>query len=340
MKKFKFVLIGYGNMGKDWGKVIQYFKNLELVGVVDILDKNRIQACQDFKITEQQTSDNLGNLLSKQKVDFVIDCSPPFAHFQNTLTAFNNSCHVLGEKPLSLNFKEAKTIVKLSHDQNLIYMVNQNYRRNPILQLLKNRIKDIGKIYSINIDYFQGLEFQDTFRYTFHHPLLLDMAIHHFDLVRMITGQNARSVFASEYNPTSSKFVDGSAAVVEFRMDDCLLSYRGSWSSIGFNTSYNGGWRFIGENGTILWDGDLDLSIERKNKNGKMDKEVVLIPQKIELAPYDLFLYELNQSLKLFLQSISHKILPDCWCGDNINSLAMVLSAIESADKHAVVEIK
>jgi len=340
MKKFKFALIGYGNMGKDWGKVIRDFKNLELIAVVDVLEKNRIQACKDFELSESQTFDNLSVLLSKVKVDFILDCSPPFAHYKNTLAAFNYSTHVLGEKPISLNPEEAKDVVRLSQDKNLIYMVNQNYRRNPIIQLIKAKIKEIGKLYSVNIDYFQGLEFQDTFRYKFHHPLLLDMAIHHFDLVRMIVGQNAKLVYASEYNPVSSKFIDGSATIAQFKLEDSQFSYRGSWSSVGFNTSYNGQWRFIGENGTIIWDGDLSLLIERRNKEGNTDKEIVAIPQKFKLKPYDLFLYELKQNLKLFLESISTNTLPDCWCGDNINSLAMVLSAIKSSDKQSVVEIK
>jgi len=340
MDKFKFILIGYGNMGRDWGKVIIQMKNVQVVGVVDLIEKNQIQACKDFCLKEEQTSDNFERLLLTVKPDAVIDCSPPFVHYSNTIVALNNDCHIMGEKPISLNLREAQQVVDLSIKKKVIYMVNQNYRRNPVINILQNNLEKIGKIYAINIDYFQGLEFKDTFRYSFDHPLLLDMAIHHFDLVRMIINQNSKRVYAKEYNPEKSKFKNGSGVLVQFDMDKKLIfSYRGSWSSKGFNTSFNGIWRIVGEYGTMMWDGNLALSIEKQAKNNKLYKENIEIPKKYLFTPYEMFLYELKENLKLFIKSISEERLPDCWCGDNINSLKMVLSAIRSSEIGEVVNL-
>jgi len=217
-------------------------------------------------------------------------------------------------------------------------MVNQNYRRNPILEIIRKNLQKIGKIYNINIDYYQNLSFKDTFRYKFDHPLLLDMAIHHFDMVRFITGINAYFVFAQEFNPISSKFKNGSSIYANFRMSDkSFFSYRGSWSSWGFDTSYNGQWRIIGELGTIIWDGNLDVQLERKVNNRNL-KEKIHIP--FTFTPYEVFLYELEQNIRLFINSISTKTLPDCWCGDNLNTLNMVLSAIKSSELNKPIRIK
>lgn len=341
MKKIKLVLIGYGNMGRDWRKIIEKNKNIQLVGVVDILKKNRIAARRDFSLKNFQVSDNLEKILSLSNPDAVIDASPPFAHFRNAKIALNYSCHVLGEKPMSLYFDQAKELIALSKTTDKIYMINQNYRRNPIIKIIKDKMKKLGAIYSVNIDYYQSLEFKETFRYTMSHPLLLDMAIHHFDLVRMIINQDAKSVYASEYNPVTSNFKNGSSAFAHFTMNNGIFfSYRGSWSSIVFNTSFNGKWRIVGEYGTLLWDGDSIFSIEKRTDSRCVHKEDVGIPDEFELKPYELFLHELEQNLELFLSSISTGSLPDCWCGDNINSLEMVLSAIKSAESGKIVDIR
>ncbi len=340
MKKSKLILIGYGNMGKDWGKIVKKNSSIELVGVVEVLKQNRIQARNFFSLTNSQISDSLPTILSRFNPDIVIDCSSPQAHAENTRLALNYRCHVLGEKPMGTTLMKAKELILLAKAKKKIYMVNQNYRRNPMIKIVKNKIKAIGKIYSIHIDYYQSLEFKDTFRYKLTHPLLLDMSIHHFDLVRFITDQEATSVTAFEYNPVTSRFKDGANAIVNFRMNkDTIFSYRGSWSSIGHNTSFNGQWRIIGEYGTLLWDGDFNLSLEKKIKNGEIYKETIKIPARLKLKPYDLFLYELGQNLKLFLSSIESDNFPDCWCGDNINSLVMTLSAIEASESNKVVEI-
>lgn len=341
MRQIKLILIGYGNMGRDWGKIIIKRRDIQLIGVVDILEKNRTQAARDFFLESSHIAGDLETLLSRFKADTIIDASSPFAHSQNTKIALSHDCHVLGEKPMSLTIKEAEKLVQLSKAKKKIYMVNQNYRRNPLVQIIKDKVGNLGKIHSINIDYYQSLEFKDTFRYNMDHILLLEMAIHHFDLVRAITGQNANSVYASEFNHATSKFKGGSSAIVIFQMNgNTLFSYRGSWSSVGFNTSFNGIWRILGEYGTLIWDGNFTLSLEKKINNRDVRKEHVEIPGEFKLKPYKLFLYELEQNLELFLASISTGNLPDCWCGDNINSLKMVLSAIKSSETSKVINLK
>ena len=56
------------------------------------------------------------------------------------------------------------------------------------------------------------------------------MAIHHFDLLRMITGHEAVSVFAKVGDPSFSKYDEEASAVITIEMEDGLVvSYRGSW---------------------------------------------------------------------------------------------------------------
>ena len=337
MKVFKVLLVGYGNMGREWNKVICQRDDVRVIAVVDPLEMNRLQAVKEFDLNERNTYISLETALIASNPDMIIDSSPPFAHFTNTSVAINRRIPILGEKPIALTTKEAEEIVELSTRNDVLYMVNQNYRRNPIVTILKKSIESIGKLYAIEIDYHQILDFKDTFRYKINHPLLLDMAIHHFDLVRYMAGLNARTVLAVEHNPPTSKFVNGSDLNAIFKMDDnVILSYRGSWSALRKGTSYNGYWSLIGKKGTVSWDGDNVIDIEL---GPDFKKSSVRIPKKDLFDPYSVFLFELNESLSLFLESIKKKSLPDCWCGDNILSLKMVLGACASSENNLPMPI-
>ena len=88
------------------------------------------------------------------------------------------------------------------------------------------------------------------------HVLLLDMAIHSFDAARLFTGADPVSVYCQEWNPAGSWYDQDASAIALFEMSDGLVyTYRGSWCANGFPTKWECDWRFIGQNGTAIWDG-------------------------------------------------------------------------------------
>ena len=334
-KKVKFVLVGFGNMGQDWANILKSHSDAEIVGVVDVIDKSLIDAAKILKLDKNAVGKDLIGVLKHTKPDAVLDTSPPFNHSYVTTTAIKMGFHVLGEKPIALNIPNAKRIVRLSQKFKKIYMINQNYRWNPAVQALKKFIlaNNIGKIHSIAINYAQNFNFKDTFRYKIDHPLLVDMSVHHFDLVRSITNAKFLSVCCREFNAPMSKFKNGSSTIATFEMDNgVVFNYTGSWSDIGFDTSFMGTWRISGEKGTIVWDGYSNPKVQLKRNNKVIGKEIKL-SQKQTISDEKIFAYELNNSLSRFIASIKTEIIPETWCGDNIYTLKMVLSAIESSKK-------
>ena len=55
--------------------------------------------------------------------------------------------------------------------------------------------------------------------YHIRHPLLMDMAIHHFDLMRYVLGQEPVSVHCHAWNPPWSNFTEPPAAVATIVFD-------------------------------------------------------------------------------------------------------------------------
>lgn len=339
-KKTNFVIVGFGNMGRDWVSILRKRKGVEIVGVVDVLDKSLEDALKILSLSNKSVGKSLKEVILETKPDAIINTSPPFMHKLVATTAMKLGCHVLGEKPMALTLTEAKNLIKLSNSTGKIYMLNQNYRWNPIVQVIRRFVSNggLGKMHTININYSQNFNFNDTFRYSMNHPLLLDMAIHHFDLIRSITGADFSKVYCMEYNTPGSKFKNGSSVSAVFKSNDNLIfNYNGAWSNRGGDTSFMGFWKIFGEKGTIIWDGESSPRVEFLSHNKISSKQLKHLGQNIDQR--DIFAYELNASLERFLYSIVNGVSPETWCGDNIYTLKMVLGAIESSLKGALVHL-
>lgn len=339
MKELRCVLVGYGNMGKNWRDVLAKKDTIKVVSVVDVLERNRQQATIDFGLTLDQTDGDLESSVTRFHPDFIIDCSAPQAHESNTMTALQHGCDVLGEKPIAATLSGAKKVVDYTKYKQKVYMVNQNYRWRPIMTILKKYLKDepLGKIQTINIVYAQNFEFKDTFRYQISSPLLQDMSVHHFDLVRSITGTDFETVYCVESNPSNSKFKEGSSASAVFKLSNGIVfTYQGSWGEESQNTSFMGNWRIACEHGTILWNGS-DNPIVEQVVNGDVTSTELRIPDSMIVKSDNIFLYELETSLDRFVEVLGTNENPETWCGDNIHTLGMVLGAIESARKNSII---
>ena len=80
-------------------------------------------------------------------------------------------------------------------------MVSQNYRFRPAARTIQRLIREgaIGELVSASIDCQRDMRQQlrgSNFRYHMRHPYVIDMSIHHFDLMRALTGKNVASIYA------------------------------------------------------------------------------------------------------------------------------------------------
>jgi predicted dehydrogenase len=177
------------------------------------------------------------------------------------------------------------------------------------------------------------------------HVLLADMAIHAFDAARFVTGLNAQAVFCEEWIPKNSWYASGPSVASVFRMGSGVrFSYSASWCADGFRTSWDGAWRVIGTEGTLIWDGEEDLRAERLPADhltaqpNAFLKEMETVLTAIEPDPAETrgHFSVMNQ----FLSAATGGPLPETVSSDNIHSLAMVLAAIESAEQGKWAEVR
>jgi predicted dehydrogenase len=187
-----------------------------------------------------------------------VNLTVPEAHCEVTVAALKAGAHVVSEKPLSATMKEARKMVRASEESGKMFMVSQTRRWDSNHDVTRRVLESgqLGDITTLNCDFYIGAHF-GGFRDEMDSPLILDMAIHHFDLARYFTGSDAVAVYAREYNPKGSWYKGDVAASCIFEMSNgSVFTYRGSWCAEGCHTSWNGDWRFVGERGTVLMGND------------------------------------------------------------------------------------
>ena len=345
-KKVKVVLSGCGGMSNTWFTAAKTFDDVELVGLVDIVPEAAERRKTEHGLTTAVIGTDLASVIQETGANAVFDVSIPEAHYGTTMTALNNGCHILGEKPMADTMAHAREMLDTAIKNNRTYAVIQNRRYNKDIIAFRDLVQSggIGDINTVNTDFYIGAHFsagKDTldFRDRMLHVLILDMAIHSFDQARFVSGKDPVSAYCHEWNPKGSWYAHGASAHCIFEMtDDVVYNYRGSWCAEGLNTTWECDWRVIGDGGSALWDGAAAVKAEAvDNSDGFIPKGVALdipVPEDLEFTGH-------RGLMRDFIDHINGAgDVPQTVCTDNIKSLAMVHAAIESAETGTKVAIE
>ncbi|MCX7043973.1 MAG: Gfo/Idh/MocA family oxidoreductase [Candidatus Sumerlaeota bacterium] len=93
-----------------------------------------------------------------QRVDFVSVCTPNNWHFPIARDFLKAGFHVICEKPMTFNVKEAKELKKLVEKTGKVFAVSHNYTGYPMVKLARDMIRkgELGQIRKIIVQYPQG----------------------------------------------------------------------------------------------------------------------------------------------------------------------------------------
>jgi predicted dehydrogenase len=327
---FSAIMVGCGAMSAEWIRSAKEL-GIEISALVDLnLDFARVRA-SEFQL-EADLFDNLDDAIRKVRADLLFDCTIPAAHAEVDAKGLINGLHVLEEKPLAMNLIDAHHLIDLAEKNNLVHAVIQNRRFHPAVRKIRRLLDQgfVGEITTVNIDFFVPAHF-GGFREKMDHILLTDMAIHPFDTARYLIGANAESVYCDEWNPKGSWWQHGASAHAIFQMTGGIrCTFRGSWCSEGMRTPWDSVWRIIGTKGTICWDGLEDIRGEYVVKPEGFFYECQSFVPTEEPDPVETRGH--FSVMSQFLRNIQEGIPAETRSADNIQSLAMVLGAIESAN--------
>lgn len=91
-------------------------------------------------------------------IDFVVVTTPNHLHYEVCKTFLEAGIHVVCEKPLCLEVKQAEELVKLSDEKGLLFGVTYTYAGYIMVKVMREIILsgEIGDIISVNAEYAQG----------------------------------------------------------------------------------------------------------------------------------------------------------------------------------------
>lgn len=327
---FSVLLVGYGLIGQLWARLLTQHPYVTLTGVVDTSDGALRRAARELGQAKLTLTSSIDSAIRSCTPAVIVDASPPWNHCETARVARAARCHLLSEKPLSTDFPEAARRVEDWHSSGQVYMVNQNYRWNPTMRELKRWIQEggVGAVTGIYVDYFQNFP-KGTFRDTLSHALLLDMAVHHFDLVRFITSLSPESVTCCELNSLT--------AVATFQLTGkAVFSYRGSWDAVGQDTGRCGLWRIVGGRGSVTWSSQAPAVATTVSEDSVLNCSLLSVNDPVYSEETALE-YELTRSLDHFVKCLLMEDEPETSCYDNLHTLRMVIGAIRASEEQGVV---
>lgn len=272
----------------------------------------------------------LEEALERVDADGVINVTPPQFHKAVSVTALQAGVPVLSEKPLAGTRQEAADIVDVANETGVLHMVAQNYRYRSATQTLKQALDSgvCGAVGSATVEFFKGPHF-GGFRDEMEYPLIIDMSIHHFDLMRFFLGKDPVAVSGRSWNPPWSWYRGDASASVSLAFEgDVHVAYNGSWCSQARRTSWNANWRFECANGVVMMVDDVVTTHALAPTAGDglepaVGEAVVVEPVVMQ---HEGQAYLLNE----FYEAVMHGKPPVTTCQDNIKSLGIVFDVVES----------
>ena len=162
----------------------------------------------------QEVVTSLNALLEDKELDLIDICTPNYLHYEQVKKALEYGKAVYCEKPLALNFKEAKALTELAANKHLVNQVALIYRFMPAVVQARDYIASgqLGEIIHFKfMIYHKGylnersLSWREQMKFS-GGGALMDLGIHMADLLRFILGDIA-AVRAELYTYTQERFL-------------------------------------------------------------------------------------------------------------------------------------
>lgn len=337
----RMIQVGLGGWGRNWYQnILHQNPEVTVVASVDVVESSREAARQTLELPEEQIFASLEEAITRVPCDAVLITANLAGHTPLALTALQAEKHVLLEKPFTSTLDEARQMIKAAEQAGRTLMISQNYRHYPAVKAVREIIRkqELGPVGSVSID-FRHSDFlsraDDDPGAILHRrlwqPLLVDMSIHHFDLIRAVLGQEATAISCHTWNPRWSRYVDPPAGDATVLLEQgAVVSYRGSWVSPGPQTNWAGEWRIECAQGEITWSsrGAIPDYVTIRSL-GQKQAEPIALPE----VPF----IDRKGSLHAFVEAVNAGQQPESNGLDNFNTLALTLASVASSQQDGVL---
>lgn len=217
-------IIGYGYWGPNLLRNFNANSNCNVKYLVDGREDRLKIAKNQYPNIETVT--NIESIIEDSNLHAVVIATPVFTHFELAKLALEHGKHVLIEKPMTSNSKEAQLLIELAEKKGLLLMVDHTFLYTGAVQKIKQFIdkNEIG-----NLQYFDstrinlGLVQPDV-------NVLWDLAPHDLSILFYLHNEKPISVQATGVSHTRNGIENIAYLTINYQ-SDFIAHFNCSWSS-------------------------------------------------------------------------------------------------------------
>jgi len=210
MKKLGVAVIGTGFWGRNHARVFKELEETELLAVCDINAERAKNVAKQFGV---RAYTNMGKMLKNKDIEAVSMCVWSLNLAKETLKALKTGKHVLVEKPMATNVKQAEKLLETAKEEGLHLTVGFLMRFIPGVKHMKNAIenKTIGNLVCATAK--RVSEWPERIGDV---GVVKDTAIHDIDIIRYLFNEEPIAVYAKTGSMKYKKFEDYAQIMLTF----------------------------------------------------------------------------------------------------------------------------
>ena len=202
-------VVGVGMMGQHHVRVYSELARegkVELVGIADANFERARELAKKFNTVPYSDYREL----AKAGLDAVSIAVPTSLHKKVALEFIEKGIHVLVEKPIADNIKNAQAIIEAAEREGITLMVGHIERFNPAVLKLKELISqgELGKLVTISAKRVgpMAARIRDV-------GIIIDLGVHDIDIISYLFDEPVRTVYARAKNVVHPAGVEDHALI-------------------------------------------------------------------------------------------------------------------------------
>lgn len=339
-ERLRCLMIGAGGFAGAYADSFlpPFLDRLQVVGLVDLAQEPLQRSGDRLGVPANARFATMEEAFPRVEADFCIIVVPPAFHKQAVLLATQQGMSILSEKPIADTWADCQAIYRAVRRAGVRMQVVQNYRYNPTMLTFRRLLRDlaVGRVNYLVGRFAEDYRQRDSwgqFRHEIPHSLLVEGAVHHFDMLRNLAGAPCETIAGWEWNPPWSSFEGESTATYVMRMANGVFAhYEGNCSEAGRpNGWHQEYYRAECEGGAVVVDSDGQVRLQEHLGGHRL--RVTDVP--LEQTPYVGHQAVLDQ----FLTWMNGGPAPETVLADNLLSVAMLFGAIEASETNQTADV-
>jgi len=243
---YRMIQVGTGGFGGSWCRMFLPPNArdglIEVVAAVDINPEALQNAKEHLGLTEGQCYTDIRKAFDENKADFCTIVVPPAHHESVVNVALEHDMHILSEKPIADTLEASVRIANKVKLAGKKMGVTMSHRFAQHKTTLRHAIKS-GEHGALDYLIFRftcdcrKFASWGKFRHEIPDALMVEGAVHHLDILADLAGAKCDTIYAQTWNPTWGEFAGDSQGLVMMRFEnDTRAFYEGAkTNAVGLN---------------------------------------------------------------------------------------------------------